>query len=939
MLKNLKEKLKKGITKKKIATIAIFAVAVIIAIIAIVVNQSNEQSSKRRKIIADGELARAMTYDQFEDGDEAVNGTDNVKFSAFFLRDVNNDGYAEKIKGTCKQIGKEDTLYMEINVQTDGILKNAKVEIDGKNFYLATTAPKDNELKDNYIGTNIKKLEFNDMTNGTQKLITGAVRSGDYSYASSKASAIGSNINNLSRDDNKITFTGTYVGSDGNEIEIKKEIIFQMDWYGSTSASVSTSTSTYNDIENREDEANGTITLTAEIRSQENNNQLIVKKNYVEGTIPQLNGYDPISVTMKSSTDSFSYDETNRKFIATREAVVNDNGDITKSISRDNKYTLKIVYPLEAYTSLGTSTLTMDIPVMTYYEGYNNSNAEFTNPYKSNEVRGILSYTFKGIEAGKTKVELKLGEYLSSPANRWAISKKKPLRIYNEASSEETDDNYIVSWYVSKGDEESSDGIIMKERKDGEAIVSDTFVKADATTESMENLTTNIGIGFENADKFLAEDGFIKVYDDETDELLVTFTKTDWGKYTKTSPFKFNMPVKHIRVETSETQASQYLYVYSQKQLDDEYITTNYTKEEFDNLKQIRSNLNVYAGTNLLGDSTSTANYEAPYSVASLSISKNTLSTQITEENEVLTIKATADESANQVAWSNGNFLIKLPTNILDIDIYDIQINNPAVIITSYEKIENDNGKFIKINTQNISNVPQTFEIAVDTDITPDPRIATSTENFELWASNEEGAEYYYNSADIYDVNNNLNTEEKVHKSTIAVKLIAPNSLLTNQTASNFDKDGTQVVSPQIADVKPQLATVSQDTPEKTVRIGAQIKNNYADVITDVMILGKIPFEGNTYVLSGEDLGSEFTTKMTDAGIEIPEELKDKVVVYYSENETPDKDLSNAENGWKTAENITNWDNVKTYLIDFQDMEVASGAEYTFYYTIQVPNG
>ena len=219
MLKNLKEKLKKGITKKKIATIAIFAVAVIIAIIAIVVNQSNEQSSKRRKIIADGELARAMTYDQFEDGDEAVNGTDNVKFSAFFLRDVNNDGYAEKIKGTCKQIGKEDTLYMEINVQTDGILKNAKVEIDGKNFYLATTAPKDNELKDNYIGTNIKKLEFNDMTNGTQKLITGAVRSGDYSYASSKASAIGSNINNLSRDDNKITFTGTYVGSDGNEIQ------------------------------------------------------------------------------------------------------------------------------------------------------------------------------------------------------------------------------------------------------------------------------------------------------------------------------------------------------------------------------------------------------------------------------------------------------------------------------------------------------------------------------------------------------------------------------------------------------------------------------------------------------------------------------------------------------------------------------------------------
>ena len=383
MLKNLKEKLKKGITKKKITTIAIFAVAVIIAIIAIVVNQTNEQSSKRKKIIADGELARAMTYDQFEDGDEAVDGTDNVKFSAFFLRDVNNDGYAEKIKGTCKQIGKEDTLYMEVNVQTDGILKNAKIEVDGKNFYLATTAPKDNELKDNYVGTNIKKLEFNDMANGTQKLITGVVRSGDYSYTSSKASAIGSNINNLSRNDNKIIFTGTYVGSDGNEIQINKEINLQTDWYGTTSASISTSNSTYYDIQNRQNEEDGTLTLTAGIRTYENNYQLNIKKNYVEGTIPQLNGYDPISVTSESSTDSFNYDETTRKFTLTREGQVDTTGNITKAISRENTYTLKIVYPLEAYKSLDSTVVTIEIPVMTYYEGYNNTNTEFKNPYKS----------------------------------------------------------------------------------------------------------------------------------------------------------------------------------------------------------------------------------------------------------------------------------------------------------------------------------------------------------------------------------------------------------------------------------------------------------------------------------------------------------------------------------------------------------------------------
>ena len=917
MLKNLKEKLKKGITKKKIATIAIFAVAVIATIIAIVVNQTNEQSSKRKKIIADGELARAMTYDQFADGDDAIEGTDNVKFSAFFLRDINGDGYAEKIKGTCKQIGKEDTLYMEVNVQTDGILKNAKIEVDGKNFYLATTAPKDNELKDNYVGTNIKKLEFNDMANGTQKLITGVVRSGDYSYTSSKASAIGSNINNLSRNDNKIIFTGTYVGSDGNEVQINKEINLQTDWYGTTSASITTSSSTYYDIQDRQNEEDRTLTLTAGIRTYENNYQLNIKKNYVEGTIPQLNGYDPISVTAETSTDSFNYDETTRKFTLTRDAQVDETGNITKSISRDNIHTLKIVYPLEAYKSLDSTVVTIEIPVMTYYEGYNNTNREFTNPYKSNEAKGILTYTFRGPQEYQTSLDIKVGEYMYNPTYRYVVSKKKPIRIYNEISSEEKDDNYIVSWYISKGTNESSDGLIMKERKDGEATVADSFVKVDATRDSMESLTTNIGIGFGNSDKFLGDDGYIKVYDDETDELLVTFTKDDWGKYTRTSPYKFSMPVKHIRVETSQTQDSQYFYVYSQKQLDDEYITTNYTREQFDELKYIESHLNVYAGTKLLGTLSHMANYEAPYSIAELTLSKNTLSTQLTEKNEILTIKATANESANQVGWTNGSFLIKLPADIIATDINTVEINNSSISLTSYEYIENDNGKFIKINTKNTNNTAQTFEVRIDTNITPDPRIATTTENFELWASNEEGVDYYYNSADIYDVNDNLNLDEKVHKSTTSVSLIAPNSLLTNQTASGFDKSGTQIVSPQIADVKPQLATVSQDTPEKTVKIGAQIKNNYSSVITDVVMLGKIPFEGNTYVLSGEDLGSEFTTKMTNKGIEVPEALQGKVTVYYSENETPDKDLSNTENGWKTAENITNWDNIKTYLIDF----------------------
>ena len=935
----LKNKNHKTLPKKKILIgAAIAIIAVIVAVIAIMM-ANNEEKAKKLKRVSDPELARAMTYDQFVDGDENIEGTDYVKFSAFFLRDVNNDGYAEKIKGTCKQIGKEDTLYMEVNVQTEGVLKNGKIEIDGKNFYLVTTAPKDNELKDNYISTNTKVMEFADLNNGTQKLLSGVARSGDYTYTSGKSRAIGSNLNNLSRDDNKIVFTGMYVAADGSETEIRKEIDLSVDWYGSTAANLYASGTMNYDILDRVDTENGTITLDININTEETKKQLNIYKNYVEGTIPQLNGFDPISVTTSSSNITFDYDEATRKFVITRDAMIDENFMITSSVSNSNYYKVSIKYPLEAYEVMEKSILELEVPVMTYYVGYNNSNDEFDSLYKSNEAKKTLSWKFAQPKEGVTTFDIKVGKYVSSPNSRYIVSKKKPLKIYNGQSEEEFDDTYTVRWNITKGTNESNDGVVMKETATGAEQVADKFIKKDFTREMMENLTANVGIGFANADNFLDEDGWIKVYDDETDDLIETFTKENWSKCTETSPYLFDLPVKHIRVETSKTQAEQYFTVYSIKELDDDYITTNYAREQFDELQYINSQVSMYVGDKLLGTANHSANYESPYSIASLSISKNTLSTQVTEEDYNIVISVYGNESMNQALWNNGSFLVKLPQEILKTDIFYVEISDNYVDLISYEYIENDNGKFIKVNTANTAGVLVPFEITINVDITPDPRIATQTGIFELYAANEDVVDYYYRADDIYDVNDNLNTTEKVHKSTASISLIAPNTLLTNQMASEFDKDGTTVVSPQIADVRPPLATVDQDKEEKTIKIGAQIKNNYSSSISEVKILGKIPFEGNTYVINENDMNSEFTTKMTEAGIEIPEALQGKVQVYYSDNKNPDRDLTNADNNWKMADEIENWDNVKTYLIDFQDAELAVGEEYTFYYTVKVPNG
>ena len=65
----------------------------------------------------------------------------------------------------------------------------------------------------------------------------------------------------------------------------------------------------------------------------------------------------------------------------------------------------------------------------------------------------------------------------------------------------------------------------MKETKDGQAQVSDEFIKADSTSETMENVTTNIGIAFSNASNMLGDDGWIKVYDEEIEDAKMTVKK------------------------------------------------------------------------------------------------------------------------------------------------------------------------------------------------------------------------------------------------------------------------------------------------------------------------------------------------------------------------------------------------------------------------------
>ena len=186
---NLDSKSKKRIILTGLC-LAIVTLFVAIALFSI-------QQNKTNKTIANPELARAMEYGELTEKDEETQ-SEYVRFSVYFARDLNGDGYAEKVKGTCKEVEGEDTLYMSLNVLGNGYLENGKITIKSDNMYFKTALVNDETIKGNYISENTKEINLKQVNVGTQKLIFGQVRSGDYRYISTKRDAIGKDTNKYS---------------------------------------------------------------------------------------------------------------------------------------------------------------------------------------------------------------------------------------------------------------------------------------------------------------------------------------------------------------------------------------------------------------------------------------------------------------------------------------------------------------------------------------------------------------------------------------------------------------------------------------------------------------------------------------------------------------------------------------------------------------------
>ena len=113
-------------------------------------------------------------------------------------------------------------------------------------------------------------------------------------------------------------------------------------------------------------------------------------------------------------------------------------------------------------------------------------------------------------------------------------------------------------------------------------------------------------------------------------------------------------------------------------------------------------------------------------------------------------------------------------------------------------------------------------------------------------ASNPENEVYEvdHTKSDIYDINNNGDTSDVVAYAKTGVNIMAPNNLIT--TENIIDENGNAIAK------ESENLEIDKSDLSKTQKIEIKIFNNYSGGdIRDVVIVGKLPFRDNTYVIDG----------------------------------------------------------------------------------------
>lgn len=524
--------------------------------------------------------------------------------------------------------------------------------------------------------------------------------------------------------------------------------------------------------------------------------------------------------------------------------------------------------------------------------------------------------------------------YYKTTDNR-SVAKTGAIRVYK--GNESTDDLYTTTWVINSGNRRESNFQIIS--NNGERFAeNNSFVN--------KSYSKFHGMRFPVSPKtMLGDDGWIKVYNNDTNELIAAFNSSNWGSYID-KPFVYENDVANIRVLTSKLVNPTMFKIENAMNISDKEVVDEINKDKFGKLNYINKHIDY--SSKLTANSTEfTGNGNADISVNYYELnpivyhSGSLLLSTYKSRSESFTINLgtiAPNDAIDPKSWKDSIVLMEFPKDI--VDLKDVRLTGNNVNVSGYEVIDKDGKKFLKAYLS-AEELKSQQSITFSAIITVNPVADNKVTSTKVYVYNKENDKYLYESnnsyeryvsrddvKDVYDINGDGNKEEKIGYVEVPTSIVAPQELHINQKIINYNTDGDVVNAPNIGVID------GNGTGKATVVV--QLKNNFPPSVTNVKILGAIPFKNNKGLLSGANLDSKNNTFMTGP-IKIPDNLKSKVKVYYSENEDINRSWTLNDNQWKTEDQITDWSKIKNYYVDYGDKVFNVNELTEFSYEVNVP--
>lgn len=829
---------------------------------------------------------------------ETKTNNNNVEFDSYFM-DENS-----RTHSSIKEIGEENYLYTNIKVKQAGYLKNIVVSLENANYV----------VNKEIANAQIAKVEEN-------KIYYNQIKSGNTAIEIALPIQI-SYANLIEKDllnkESSVKLTGTYVDGNGNEKQIEKEITVSLAWKAKKDINLNMQVSKFVPYSINENKG---LVLQTVVQSNLKENNLPIKENKIEISVPSINNIKPQEIKVVANTtkasngdilgenfakENYTYNKEENKLTITVENTENEQKQISWQKEAIDEFVITYVYSEEALKEITEEGIKLNIKANNQITTYE-ANASKVEKEFASEV--VLKDTIS------TLVDFTVN------TNTQSLSKGQIYANYDAVNKVET--NYQETITANVGLAELTDKIVITQNTNNFKTEQNT--KIDASDIHLKTIT----VDKKEINKILGEEGEIKFLSSNK-EIAKINKETKSNEEGKFVIDLSTLNINNLIIETSKPQIEGKINFIIEKAINKELT---YSKLQMKDVKSIEA---IITGKALNGDiefAEQNVSKEIvlvePVSNAELQISNSNLSTVVTNENVKLTAILKTDALENNL-YQNPTLKITMPNYIEDIRIKNVEVlfdtEGSKLALKTYNVVQNADGtKTIVITLEGkqteytLGAISKGVNVVVTTDIT----INKFTPN------KQDQIKMVYTNSNVITRARTATTETN---ETIAnVNIVAPVGIITTSTVSGY-KEGAQNITSISNEEK--TAIIETIAEARIANFSMEVINNYNNTVDNITILGRTLFKENKNILTGASLGSTMDMPLT-SNIELQNVDASKVKIYYSENENANKDLNLSSNGWTLTP--ANLENVKSYLIVLENHTMNTGDRISFNYSAQIP--